>query len=252
MLRLFLTGVGRLLFWPVVKLTIIGRENLPDPAAGPLLIIFNHFSWYDAPLLASHFPLAVRFMAARELQRHLFFRLCLRAFEAIPIWRGQVDRTALQTALAALQVCQPVAVFPEGGVDPAMIAQIAQGIQILDSRGHISRSPAELIPARPGVAFLAVHSQARILPVAMWGTQHLEANLRYPWRRTPVTLHIGRPFGPLTVTEEKRGPARRAQLDALGHEMMRQLAALLPAEYQGVYAPERDLTAQHQTAEPSL
>lgn len=239
MLRRLLMGVGRLLFWPAVKLTITGQEHLPDPAAGPLLIIFNHFSWYDAPLLATHFPLPARFMAARELQRRLFFRLCLRAFGAIPIWRGQVDRTALQTALAALQAHQPVAIFPEGGVDPAMTATIAQGVQILDSRGHISRQPAGLIAARPGVAFLAVHSQARILPVAVWGTQHLETNLRYPWRRTPVTMRIGPAFGPLTVTEERRGPARRAQLDALGDVMMRRLAALMPAEHRGIYVHEQ-------------
>ncbi len=91
-LRYFLLVVSKFLF----KLTISGRENLPD--GGPLIIIGNHFSWYEAPLIALHLPYRIAFFAAAELQASRFIRLLSYAVEMIPVRRGAPDRAALRRA----------------------------------------------------------------------------------------------------------------------------------------------------------
>jgi hypothetical protein len=57
-----------------------------------------------------------------------------------------------------------------------------------------------------------------------------------------VTVRIGRPFGPFTVTG--RGKERREQLDAIGHEIMQQIAALLPPEKHGIYSTDPTIRAE--------
>lgn len=128
-------------------------------------------------------------------------------------------------------------VFPEGGVDPELQETIAQGKQIHGVAGHASRLNPALIPARPGAAFLAVQSPLRVLPVALVGTEQILGNLKR-WRRTTVIMRVGKPFGPLILDKSLRGQAKREALDALGDEMMHQIAALLPAENRGVYVGE--------------
>jgi 1-acyl-sn-glycerol-3-phosphate acyltransferase len=81
-----------------------------------------------------------------------------------------------------------------------------------------------LRPPRPGAAFLAVRTGARILPMGFDGLPDVFPRLRRG-RRARVTVQIGRPFGPFHATG--RGQARRQQLDAIGHEIMRHIAELI-------------------------
>ena len=97
-----------------------------------------------------------------------------------------------------------------------------------------------LRPPRPGAAFVAARTGAPILPIGITGMPRIIGNAR-GGRRNRVTIRIGRPFGPFVVNG--RGRQRREQLDALGHEMMRQIAALLPAAERGVYSPDPALRA---------
>jgi len=54
-------------------------------------------------------------------------------------------------------------------------------------------------------------------------------------RRTPVTIRVGRPFGPLQIDPGLRGRARRQRLDELSDLMMQQIAVLFPPENRGPY-----------------
>ena len=69
----------------------------------------------------------------------------------------------------------------------------------------------------------------RSCPWDLLGTERVYANvLRF--RRTPVTLRVGKPFGPLQIDPTLRGKARRQRLDELADLMMQQIAALFPPE----------------------
>lgn len=51
-----------------------------------------------------------------------------------------------------------------------------------------------------------------------------------------MTFRVGKPFGPFEVTAKGRG--RREQIDEIGHEIMRQIAALIPPEKRGLYSDD--------------
>jgi 1-acyl-sn-glycerol-3-phosphate acyltransferase len=175
-------------------------------------------------------------MAAVEHQSHWVLRLIIKAYDTIPVWRGQVDREALKQALQLLADGGVLGIMPEGGVLPELMDAIGTGQQVQTVPfAESGRASAQLIEARPGVAYLATRSSAQILPIAFVGTENIACNMTR-WRRTKVQMIIGRPFGPLTLEGELRGVARRQRMDELGDVMMRQLAALMPPENRGLYA----------------
>jgi 1-acyl-sn-glycerol-3-phosphate acyltransferase len=232
---LLLNVVGRFLSFILFKVRVEGKVNLPTASQRPLIVIANHFSWFDAPILAIHLPFPPAFLVATESLNRWWVRAFINLFDGIPIWRGQVDRNALRLSLEALKEGKSVGVFPEGGMNPDNRERIARGEQIPEIRGHASRRSGALVRGRPGSALLAVQSQAYILPVAIIGSELILDNLPH-FRRTPILFRIGPVFGPLTIDEALRGPERRAELDRLTDEMMIHIAALFPPERRGPYA----------------
>ena len=224
---------GRLAFRLLLNLKVDGLENVPKD--GPLLVIANHFSWFDAPLLTLCLPFQPAFMVASESQRFWFVRMFMRAFHGIPIWRGRVDRKALSAAITRLKQGQAVAIFPEGGIDPRLAERRSRGETIVeDDYGFISRHDAQLTHAEPGTAYLALQSQARLLPVALMGTEKILPNI-LRWRRTHVIMRIGQPFGPLAVESTLHHNDRRRHLDQLAEQIMQRIALLFPPENRGPY-----------------
>ena len=234
LLRSLLRAFVRLLFRLALRLEIEGRQHVPP--GGPLVVIGNHFSLFEAPLLMCFLPYGDRltWLAATELQENAILKPLMRLFDIIPIWRGQPDRAALRRAFDWLAAGGVIGIMPEGGVDDSLRHLTLAGELTTGAEGPRSRPSAQLITPRPGAAYLAVRSGAPILPTACLGLERALGNLRR-LRRTPVRLVIGPVFGPLAIDESLAKAERRAQLDALGHEMMRHMAALLPPENRGPY-----------------
>jgi 1-acyl-sn-glycerol-3-phosphate acyltransferase len=233
----FLLIFGRAASRLLLDLKVEGLHHVP--AHGPLIVIANHFSWFDAPLLTLYLPFQPAFLIASESQRFWFVRLFMRAFHGIPIWRGRVDRDALAAALATLRQGKVVGIFPEGGIDPRYAERRARGEGIVENDaqndyGFVSRHDAELTHPEPGAAFLALQSQARILPVALLGTEKILPNL-LRFRCTNVTVRIGAPFGPLAVEGQLQGADRRQRLNRIAEQIMHRIAALFPPEKRGPY-----------------
>ncbi len=234
-LRHLLLLIGRILSKLIFKLTITGQEHLPPANNGPLLIISNHFSWFEPFLLGIHLrQYNIRFYAAAELKEKVLFRPILYTFHPILVHRGQVDRRALREAIQTLESGGTVAIFPEGGIDPDLRDRINRGEMVHEVQGHMSRESAQLIDARPGAAYLAVRTQTPILPVAFLGTEQTLNNLRRG-RRTAVSMTIGPLFGPYPPLPKTTKHQRRQHLDQLADNMMCQLAALLPPAHRGPY-----------------
>jgi 1-acyl-sn-glycerol-3-phosphate acyltransferase len=214
-----------------VRVEVEGRENLP--AGGPLLVIGNHFSIFDGPLLYIHLPYRpLVFLAASDLVHRYRLGFLLDLFEAIPVYRGTPDRAALHRAVEVLEGGGVLGIMPEGAVDPVVRdAALAGGGEMPHFR---ERRVAELVEPRAGAAFLAVRTEARVLPVGIIGAQDILPNARR-LRRTTVRMVIGPPFGPLAMPPDLHGKEKRDQMDAFGHEMMRHIAGLLPAAIRGPY-----------------
>jgi 1-acyl-sn-glycerol-3-phosphate acyltransferase len=231
-LQSILVFMGRVIVSLFLSVSVSGLENVPRSEA--LILVSNHFSWFDGPLLMIFLPMRIAFLLAIETERVCFFRFLSRTFRLIPIWRGQVDRKAMRAALAALKEGRTVGVFPEGGIDPAMAGVRERGERIEQIAGHTARHSANLVQAQSGIGLLATQAQTRLLPVALLGTEKILVNLRR-LRRTQVKIRIGRPFGPLAVPGDVPRRQRRQHLDALASETMRQIAALLPPGNRGPY-----------------
>lgn len=234
LLRSLIRGFLRLAAHAGLKLTIEGWENVPPD--GPLIAFGNHFGIFEGPLLVLLLPYGDRMtlIGATELQESRILRFLFELYDIIPVWRGQPDRQALRQAIDWLEDGGVLGIMPEGTVSERTRDRTGIGEQTGLRGGPASREKAELISARPGAAYLAVRTGAPLLPVAFLGGEQVLDNLRR-LRRTPMRVIIGRPFGPLIVDESLSKHERREQLDELGDEMMRHLAALLPPENRGPY-----------------
>jgi 1-acyl-sn-glycerol-3-phosphate acyltransferase len=187
---------------------VTGRENLPP--RGPYLFATNHIGFLDPAFVFSQMQgQPVAGWAAEKYRNHLLFGPLLRTGGAIFIRRGEVDRSALQAAVDALRAGKIFGLAPEG-----------------------TRSrTGGLIRARTGVAYLAYRAQVPIVPAAITGTQTAWGS----WarlRRPVLTLRVGRPFRLPDLDHEARPEDLRRAAD----EVMCRIAALLPAEYRGIYA----------------
>jgi len=203
-------------------LEIIGQENLPE--SGPLLLVANHFSFIDPVAMVSIAPWPLEFVGGFQMPNAPQTVTWIpRIWGYFPVYRGTASRQALRDAETILSQNGILGIFPEAG-----------------SWATVLR------PARPGAAFLATQTKARILPMGFDGLTEVFPRLRRG-QRAKVTLRIGRAFGPLNI--RGRGRERRRQLDAIGHRIMSSIAQLIPPERRGHYSNDPAIRAAAQGTE---
>jgi 1-acyl-sn-glycerol-3-phosphate acyltransferase len=170
------------------------------PASGPVILAANHLTNYDVFFLQAAIRRPIFFMGKEELFRRPAMDWGLRQLGGFPVYRSQGDEWALRQAGRVLRAGQVLGMFPEG-----------------------SRSKGKgLRPAKTGVARLALAAACPIVPVALFGTQHMFKGVS---RRTLITVTFGEPLYP---------EPRESALGLTDRYMFR-LAELLPAELRGAY-----------------
>jgi 1-acyl-sn-glycerol-3-phosphate acyltransferase len=215
--RYFLTRLARLVLRTLCKFEVIGRENLPK--TGPILLVGNHFHFADPVIAVAIAEWPMEFLGGFQfVDGPKWVHWIPSTWGFYKLRRGNASKDALRAATAVLQQNGILGIFPEGG-----------------SWADVLRPP------RPGTAYLAVRSGARVLPIGIDGMANLFPYLKQRKRAT-VTVRIGKPFGPFTA--EGRGRQRRDQLDAISDEIMLQIAALIPPEHHGVYSTDPELRAE--------
>lgn len=190
---------------------VVGLENVPRK--GPLIVAINHMNFLDPVIATVFIPRDIVSMAKAELFGSPVVGLVFRLYGAFPVRRGEIDRTALRKAMAALKEEKALLMAPEG------------------TRGGDWR----LMKARDGVAYVALQASVPILPVAISGSERFWKELAR-LRRTKTRVVVGEPF----VLLPREGRVSREQLSEMATEAMYRLATLLPPEYRGVYS---DLSA---------
>mgnify|MGYP001377583028 CR=1 FL=1 len=88
--------------------------------------------------------------------------------------------------------------------------------------------------ALSGIAYIAMKSQAPILPVGITGTEKIPGYWRMAFAFHKIRVTIASPFT-LPIVE---GKLHRPVLDSLTELIMLRIAALLPAGYRGVYGTD--------------
>jgi 1-acyl-sn-glycerol-3-phosphate acyltransferase len=89
---------------------------------------------------------------------------------------------------------------------------------------------AQLQPALPGSALLAIHSGVPVLPVGISGTEGIKG-IGWVLRRPRVTVNIGRPF----YLPSAGNKLTKTELAEHTNSIMERIAELLPLQYRGVY-----------------
>ena len=206
---LFLTRLARLLTLLLLGSRFHLRGTANVPRTGPLLLVSNHVGAVDPAIIGGWTPRPVWFMAKAELFRGGWSWL-MRAYHAFPVVRHSPDRTALRRAFDLLKEGSAVVLFPEG---------------------HRSEE-ARLLRAEPGAGFIARHSKAPLLPIAITGSQDVLGRASRIPRRADVAMTFGQPF---------QLPERNLDGSQMNHQqsadyLMTKIAQLLPLENQGAYA----------------
>jgi 1-acyl-sn-glycerol-3-phosphate acyltransferase len=179
---------------------ILGAENLPPE--GGFVLAGNHVSYLDPVLLWCASARPTHFIAKQELFDAVGVGWLLRRVWAFPIKRASADREAIGRATALLKHGEPVGIFPEGTRQAA---------------GAADAEPGE---AHAGVAFIAVRSDAPVVPVGISGTERaLPRGAWFP-RFPRVTIYYGAPVRP----EEFAALGRKERLGAMTAEIMRRIA----------------------------
>ena len=139
-----------------VQVQVEGLEHVPT--AGPLVVMTNHQSMWDIPLLMGYLGRMVGFVAKRELFRLPAFAFWMRLIHSAPLDRADPRAGARMMDNLAADMKQhgyAVVVFPEG---------------------TRSRDPdGELGPFRRGSLRLATTNDLPILPVSIEGTRFLSS-----------------------------------------------------------------------------
>lgn len=154
------------------RIRYTGTESVPPK--GGILVVSNHQSHLDPPLIGAGFPRRMNFLARQTLFRSAAFARLIRSLNAIPIDREGGGMAGMKETLRKLKRAEVVLIFPEG------------------TRCH----DGEIAPFRPGFATLATRASAAIVPATIEGAFHAWPRTRnYPIPRT-IHVHFCPPIPP--------------------------------------------------------
>jgi 1-acyl-sn-glycerol-3-phosphate acyltransferase len=179
-LALYVVPLFYRIFW---KLTIIGKENIPE--SGAVIIASSHVSNRDPVFLASACKRQIHYMAKSSLFTNKLFGAIIRYAGAFPVERGTGGADALQKAYDLLNEKRIVGVFIEG-----------------------TRSQTgELLRPKNGISLLEYKTKAPVIPVAIIGEGG-----KCPVRKKKVTVNIGKAiyFDELGMLEDNSTYYRKA------------------------------------------
>ncbi|MCX6025990.1 MAG: lysophospholipid acyltransferase family protein [Chloroflexi bacterium] len=203
----FLRAIVGVLMRICTRVQIQGQNHVPP--SGAFLLVTNHLSRFDLPLIFIGVRRKIVVFIARKYHKVWLLRVLAEAAGCIWVRQNEADLGAVKQALAHLR----------GG-----------GVLGMSPEGTRSQSTHALIEARDGVSFFAARTGVPILPVAVWGTETIP-RLLPRLRRAKVFLRIGKPFS-LPAAPHTRGE----ELNRSTEDIMCAIAALLPPAYRGVYA----------------
>jgi 1-acyl-sn-glycerol-3-phosphate acyltransferase len=156
---------------------------------GACVMVANHISHFDPPLLSGYLPRKIDWIAMAELFGASWSKAAFTWLDVIPVDRKGDDRQALRLAIKRLESGRMIGVFPEGG--------IRDGGRSMLSGGEI----------RDGAFLLASKANCPVLPVVILGSERLYNHRNWlRWRRARIYIAVGEPVYP--SSESSRGASR--------------------------------------------
>jgi 1-acyl-sn-glycerol-3-phosphate acyltransferase len=217
--RRFLQGALRAVIGMACKIEVRGEHHIP-PSGGTILMI-NHISAIDPPLVTAVAPRFPVTMAKVETLNSLIPRLAVWLWGNFVVKRGEVDRVALGISVELIKRGQMLVMAPEG-----------------------TRNKDGLKQPKDGIAYVAHKANAVIVPTAVLGVVNWKQNL-LAMKRTRALVVFGKPFRFKTTPDK---PLSKDMRGAMMQEAMYQLALTMPddyAEFRGEYRNLSCATTHH-------
>jgi len=168
--------VSKLFVLPIYKFVfkghLIGRDNIPQK--DNFIMVSNHGSLLDPPLLGHALGRNISFMAKAELFKIPFLGFVIRACGAYPVKRGIADKNTIKTACNKLSSNKCIGIFIDG---------------TRQKNGRVNKP-------KQGAALLAFKNQTLLLPVAIVNSHKL---IRFKYCIpifSKIVIKVGKPLLP--------------------------------------------------------
>ena len=168
--------VSKLFVLPIYKFVfkgnLKGRENIPQKDS--FIMVSNHGSLLDPPLLGHALGRNISFMAKAELFKIPFLGFIIKACGAYPVKRGIADKNTIKTACKKLLNDNCIGIFIDG---------------TRQKNGRVNKP-------KQGAALLAFKNQKLLLPVAIVNSHKL---IRFKFcipLFSKIVIKVGKPVQP--------------------------------------------------------
>ena len=168
--------VSGIIIFPIYKLLfrgiLIGSENIPKK--GSFILVSNHGSLLDPPLLGHAVGRNISFMAKSELFTIPLLGFIIKACGAYPVRRGIADKTTINIACQKLLNNNSIGIFIDG---------------TRQKDGRVNKP-------KQGASLLAFKNQKILLPVAIMNSHRLVRFRFFLPFFTKIVIKVGKPINP--------------------------------------------------------
>jgi 1-acyl-sn-glycerol-3-phosphate acyltransferase len=205
--RLFLKLAG-------LPLAVRGLDHLAS--GGPCILVSNHQSYLDGPVLASTMGTPMIFIAKRELREHWLPRIYLNSIGTTYVERFDAQR---------------------GVEDAGRFTDLARGGRslIVFAEGTFHRIPG-LLPFRMGAFVIAAQAGVPVVPVTIRGTRSILRDGQWLIRRGRISVTFSAPIAPTgndwSAAIRLRDTARAEMLRLCGEPDLGEETELMPRKPQ--------------------
>lgn len=185
---------------------VIGIENIPKK--GPVIIAFNHASYFDFIAFIAITPRQIHYLTAEKFYKSWFWRPIMETTKQIKTERKMKDKRVLHNRVfQLLKEGRVIGIFPEG-------TRSADG---------------KLLPAFHGVAKYATTLNVPVVPVGIKGAYETMSRFdKYPRINKQIEFNIGKP---IFLKQKKDVNLNKKAHYILTNEVMHEIARLSGQKY---------------------
>ncbi|TYB95790.1 MAG: 1-acyl-sn-glycerol-3-phosphate acyltransferase [Kosmotoga sp.] len=178
------------------KVSVFGKKNVPEK--GPFVIVSNHQSAFDIPLMVGFVKGKISFIAKKEVEKIPFLKWFVLRLDGILIERGNKIQTAssMRKILRVLKCGGTIMLFPEGTRD----------------------STGKMGDFKEGSLAIPYKLNIPILPVTLEGTRNMMKKGSLLIRPSKIDIRILEPLFPKNFTSEEE--LRKKSEELIGNALI--------------------------------